>query len=135
MSGTADAFARAAEALLGTPFRLLGRSERGVDCVGLVALALARAGIVGGAPVGYGLRNIDIERHLVFAARYGFRDTMGSPERGDVVLTTPGPSQHHLLIALGSDVFVHAHAGLRRVATHGGSLPGPVLRHWRLETP
>jgi cell wall-associated NlpC family hydrolase len=127
---TPDAFAAAAEALLGAPFRLGGRDPAtGVDCVGLVACAL------GGeveAPEGYALRNSCIGRHLAFAVRAGFVAAEGPTARGDLVLAVPGPAQHHLLVVLGRNRFVHAHAGLRRVTLHLGPLPWPVLSHWRL---
>ncbi len=134
MSTAREAFAGQAEALVGTPFRLHGRSETGLDCVGLVALALHRAGIVGTAPLGYALRNSDIERHLACAGRSGFHPAPSPApiERGDLLLTAPGASQHHLLVALGGMRFVHAHAGLRRVALHCGLITCPVQQHWRL---
>ena len=50
MSG-ATRIVAAARAMLGVPFRLHGRSEAGVDCVGLAVLALGRAGQSGMAPV------------------------------------------------------------------------------------
>lgn len=125
---TADAFAAAAEGLLGAPFRLGGRDPAaGLDCVGLVACALEAE-----APEGYALRNSCIARHLAFAERAGFVAATGPVMRGDLVLTSPGPAQHHLLVALGRDRFVHAHAGLRRVALHHGPLPWPERARWRL---
>ena len=125
------AFAEAAEALLGAPFRLGGRDPAtGIDCVGLVACALGGAE----APQGYGLRNGAIDRHLALAARAGFAPASGPVERGALVLTVPGPAQHHLLVALGSSRFVHAHAGLRRVVLQSGPLPWPERARWRLAT-
>ena len=129
---TPDCFATAAEAQLGAPFRLGGRDpETGLDCVGLVACAL---GMEAAVPVGYALRNSCIVRHLEFVARAGLVSATGSLARGDVVLAMPGPAQHHLLVALGPDRFVHAHAGLRRAALHHGPLPWPELARWRLAT-
>ena len=128
---TADQFAHAAEALLGVPFRLGGRDRAsGVDCVGLVVCALGAAE----APVGYALRNSDIDRHLAFAGRAGFVRAAGRVARGDLVLAVPGPAQHHVLIALAPQRFVHAHAGLRRVVIHAGPLPWPERARWRLAT-
>ncbi|MEO8723144.1 MAG: peptidoglycan endopeptidase, partial [Sphingobium sp.] len=55
----------AAQALVGAPFRLHGRSaETGIDCIGLVVLALERAGcrIVAAAPEAYSIRGGTLER-------------------------------------------------------------------------
>lgn len=125
---TPDQFAAAVEGLLGAPFRLGGRDPAtGVDCVGLVACALGAEG-----PQGYGLRNSCIARHLILADRAGFAASMEPLARGDLILTVPGPAQHHLLVALRRDLFIHAHAGLRRVVLHHGPLPWPELARWRL---
>lgn len=125
---TPGQFAAAAESLLGAPFRLGGRDPAtGLDCVGLVACALGAE-----APQGYALRNSCIARHLGFVERAGFHVAAGPLARGDLILAVPGPAQHHLLVALGRECFVHAHAGLRRVALHHGALPWPELTRWRL---
>lgn len=125
---TAEAFAAAAAALVGAPFRLGGRDpSTGLDCVGVVACALGAA-----APEGYALRNSAIARHLGFAQSAGLVPATGALQRGDVVLVVPGAAQHHLLVALGSECFVHAHAGLRRVALYHGPLPWPEAARWRL---
>jgi cell wall-associated NlpC family hydrolase len=124
-----EEFADAAEALLGAPFLLGGRDpSSGLDCIGLVACALG--GVE--APAGYALRNACIERHLGFAARAGFAPCNLPMVRGDLILAIPGPAQHHLLVALGGARFVHAHAGLRRVALHEGLLRWPMQARWRL---
>lgn len=125
-----ESFAARAEALVSAPFRLGGRDPAmGLDCVGLVASALGEGGA---APSGYRLRNTSIAAHLDFAARAGFAPATGPLERGDLVLARPGPAQHHLLVVLAHNRFVHAHAGLCRVALHIGPLPWPVEAHWRL---
>ena len=126
---TPEAFAAAAESLLGAPFRLGGRDPAtGIDCVGVVAYALG----TGEAPQGYGLRNSTIHRHLAFATRAGFERTRAPIARGDLILALPGPAQHHLLVALGPERFVHAHAALRRVVLHAGPLAWPERARWRL---
>lgn len=126
-----DSFANAAEALLGAPFRLGGcDAATGVDCVGLVACAL---GPEAAAPEGYALRNSSVEHLLGFAARAGFIAANGAIRRGDLILAAPGPAQHHLIVALGPERFVHAHAGLRRVVRHDGPLPWPERARWRLQ--
>ncbi|MCV0384523.1 MAG: C40 family peptidase [Erythrobacter sp.] len=131
------AVAHAAEALVGTRYRLHGRvPETGLDCVGLVHAALSRAGLSPRAPAGYRLRSLDIEPLLALAAMSGLRPAEGPALPGDVLLVRPGPAQHHLHVALapgasGGARFAHAHAGLRRVAIHHGPLADPLLRHWR----
>ena len=137
MTLSADAFADAAEALIGTRFALHGRSPRhGLDCVGLVACALEACGKAPRVPEGYRLRNASISRFLVLAHGNGFEAASQAEAveaaRGDLLLVAPGPGQSHLLIALGPDHFVHAHAGLRRVAVHNGPLGWPIEHHWRL---
>ncbi len=136
MSGETEAFARAAEDLVGTRFRLHGRSPAsGLDCVGLAAAALAAIGRECAAPACYGLRNSDIAQALDFAPRAGLRETEGPVRSGDVLLVRSGPAQHHLVIAASGDRFIHAHAGLRRVgAPSAGALanvitpPGPSVQ-------
>jgi cell wall-associated NlpC family hydrolase len=133
MSDPADRFAAEAERLAGTRFRLHGRDPRtGLDCIGLAACALGRAGLEAAAPAGYALRNIAIARHLDCIELSGFTNATGPIRRGDLVLVRPGPAQHHLLVALGPARFVHAHAGLGRVAVQSGLSGWPVLHHWRL---
>jgi cell wall-associated NlpC family hydrolase len=129
----ARAFAQAAESFSGTRFRLHGRDPAtGLDCVGLVAAALAAIGREAPVPAGYRLRNTSIDAALACAAGAGFVRRAGEPEPGDVLLVRPGPFQHHLLVALAGGRFVHAHAGLRRVTVTPGPLAWPILRHWRL---
>ncbi|MFA9200910.1 MAG: NlpC/P60 family protein [Cypionkella sp.] len=125
--------AEAAEALVGAPFRLHGRDPAsGLDCVGVIAAALAACGRAVPAPHGYGLRNRSIAPWLMLAERAGLAETAAPLAPGDAVLARPGPGQHHLLIALAGGRFVHAHAGLRRVVVQPGPLPWPELRRWRL---
>ena len=133
MTPLADCFAREAAALVGTEFRLHGRDpSTGLDCIGLADAALRRAGIKADAPIGYTLRNSSIARFLDHAEVSGFQPATGDPKRGDLLLVQTGPGQVHLLIAVGGDVFVHAHAGLRRVVLQQGIPDWPVLHHWRL---
>ena len=124
--------ADAAEALVGTPFRLQGRTPAtGLDCIGLVHCALSQAGLSPVAPDGYRLRNVEIAGFLAFAERSGLVSASGPPMPGDVLLTRPGAAQHHLYVALDGGRFVHAHAGIRRVVLHAAPLAQPILRHWR----
>ncbi|WP_369026591.1 hypothetical protein [Qipengyuania sp. RANM35] len=129
----AENFAREAEKLVGTSFRLRGRNPAtGLDCVGLVSCALSAARGWVKAPDGYALRNATLEPYLTFAGRNGFENAVGSIVRGDLLLVRPGPAQTHLVVATSPDRFVHAHASLGRVAIHAGTLTWSIHRHYRL---
>ncbi|MCP1468706.1 cell wall-associated NlpC family hydrolase [Sphingobium sp. OAS761] len=130
MSGETGAAAIVAQAraLIGVPFRLHGRSEAGLDCVGLAALAFARAGHAGVAPDAYGLRTHDAMRVGGWLRAAGLRP-VGTGRPGDLALVRPGPLALHLMIATG-DGFVHAHAGLGRVVETPGASPWPVIGWW-----
>ena len=133
MSRHGDTLANAAEALAGTRFRLHGRDRvTGLDCIGLVGAALADCGRTVRYPRGYRLRNADIGRWFGFAADNGLRSRKGAIQRGDVLLTRPGPAQHHLLVSLGDARFVHAHAGLRQVVIQQLIPLDPILAQWRI---
>jgi len=135
MTGPANLLVEAARRFVGAPFRLHGRDPAtGLDCVGLVAAALAAMGRTPIVPRTYALRNSDITNLLGFAAANGFEDIGGPVEPGDLVLVRPGPAQFHLLIAERSGSFIHAHAGLRRVVRMPGPLGLTVHRHWHLST-
>ena len=133
MNASGGALAAAATSLEGTRFRLHGRDPAtGLDCIGLVGASLALCGKQVRFPQGYRLRNRSIDAWLGFAEANALYPATGAVKRGDILLTRPGPAQHHLLVALGQDRFVHAHAGLRRVvAQHFAPSPSP-LAHWRL---
>lgn len=131
---TGDRLAQAAQSLVGAPFRLHGRDPAlGLDCVGLVHAAFAAAGLPVDAPRTYALRNTRIDDALAFAGRAGLVDAEGPVAPGDILLVRPGPAQFHLLVAVHTARFVHAHAGLRRVVATPGPLPWPISRHWRFE--
>lgn len=130
----AHRFADAAAGLAGTPFRLHGRSiVGGLDCVGLVACALQQCGQMVRAPGPYGLRNRRVDGLLHLAADNGFAAVAEGPlRRGDLMLFTPGPAQHHLAIAHDAASMIYAHAGLRRVVIQPIQPDWPLLRQWRL---
>lgn len=133
MTGLADAFAQAAEDLVGTPFKLHGRDPAiGIDCVGLVACALERCSLPAHAPGHYTLRQQDVSALLRYAKQSGFVAKRAAIARGDLLLVKPGPAQHHLLVATSKETFVHAHAGLRRVVIQPGPLATPILACWYL---
>lgn len=125
-AAAAGAVERAASRAVGTRFRLHGRGADGLDCVGLVALALRAGGYAGEVPTGYSLRGGDwrfLDRMLVRVAE---------AEPGDVLLMAAGPGQVHLGIRTAGG-FVHADASLRRVVERPGMPPWPLIGVWRME--
>ena len=127
MSG--DAVAAAALAMVGARFRLHGREpETGVDCIGLVAHALAASGWAGKVPTGYALRG---GVPATVAALLDASLTRGDGQRpGDILLAAPGASQLHLAIRTVRGL-VHADASLRRVVERPGPAPWPLIGVWR----
>lgn len=131
MSG--QALAAAAEALSGCHFRLHGRDPAsGLDCIGVLAAALARIGRPAPLPNGYAMRITSAERFTHVAQRCGLAPAAIPFVPGDVVMFQVGPNQFHLAIAAQCGGFVHAHAGLRRVVLTAPSAAWRVAGHWRL---
>ena len=124
--------AAAATRLIGTPFRLHGRDKAsGLDCVGLVSVALADAGYQPLAPSGYALRNIAIDQWLACAEQSGLMASPGPVAQGEVLLIALGSCQHHLAIADSADTVIHAHAGLRQVVRQPLEPTWQVRAKWR----
>jgi len=132
MSG--NELARATEGFVGASFRLHGRHPTtGVDCLGLVLMAMAEIGRPVRLQASYGLRNLEPERLLQLPAEAGFVEAPDNElEHGDVLLFAPGPAQlHTAVVAIGGGI-IHAHAGLRRVVRTPFPLPWTIIGHWRL---
>ena len=127
------ALAQAAAELVGTRFLLHGRDPAtGLDCIGLLSAALARAGRAAALPNGYTLRMRDPAQWLPPPEALGFARAELPFQPGDAVLLRLGAVQVHLAIAAPDGGWIHAHAGLRRVV-HQPALPdGTILHHWRL---
>lgn len=125
--------ANAAESFIGIRFRLHGRNpDEGLDCIGLIACCLEVIEENPVAPEGYRLRNTQISSWIGCAELSGFERVSGLVEAGDILLTKPGPGQHHLLIAANAHEAIHAHAGLRRVVRQSLASTGTIHSHWRL---
>ncbi|UZK68669.1 peptidoglycan endopeptidase [Sphingomonas sp. S1-29] len=131
-----SAVAAAARELVGARFRLHGRDPAtGLDCVGVVAAALAGAGAGAGAgaqvtvPQGYAMRTGDADRVAMLIARAGLV-RVESMAAGDVVLVRSGPGQLHLGVWTGAGL-VHADSHLRRVVERPGAVAWPVVGVFR----
>lgn len=124
---------QAARGLVGVRFRLHGRDPAtGLDCIGLVAVSLRKIGVSPDIPVGYALRNSSISSWLTLASRSGLKMADLPIEPGDVLLSKPGPQQHHIMIAETTSSAIHAHAGLRRVVCQPLDAGISLAAHWRL---
>lgn len=123
----------AAQALVGTPYRVNGRSvDTGVDCIGLVSLALAAIGRMHSPLPTYGLRNLNRARFAHLLVELGLVEARGDSGPGDIVLLRPSAAQYHLAIIGPDDMPIHAHAGLRRVVTSPAPLPWPTEEQWQI---
>lgn len=130
---TGHQLATAAEALVGSAFRLHGRDPAtGLDCVGVLAAALSSVGHPNRLPNDYTLRNRTLIDTSPIAQLCGLGPASGPIVAGDVAICRVSPCQFHIAIAASSGGFVHAHAGLRRVVLAPGPLAWPTIQHWRL---
>lgn len=130
MRRKAEEIVAAGRALIGVRFRPQGRSiEHGLDCIGVVVMATGMEGRR--IRRDYGLRGFDLEEvHHDFDASGFVRLAPTAAEPGDVLVTSPGPAQLHLV--LKTDLgYLHADLRLRRVVEVPGPLPWPVLSAWR----
>lgn len=129
----AERIAATARAMVGVPFRLHGReAETGLDCIGLVALVLERAGhrtVRAIVPAAYSIRGGSVETLEDGLRQAGLR-RVRTAAPGDVILVRAGVAQFHLMI-VSEGGNVHAHAGLGRVVEMPGASPWPVVSRWR----
>lgn len=117
-----------ARGCLGVRFRPQGRDPAlGLDCVGLVGVALAVE-----LPADAPLRCGDAVRVIRGAAGLGLR-RVETADAGDVALFASGPGQLHLGV-LSERGLIHADAVARRVVERPGAPPWPVIALWRKET-
>ena len=121
--------ARRALALVGTCFRPQGRDPAaGLDCVGL---ALAAFGLPAHlVRANYRLRG-DHRAEVIRTLLHHFRRVGCRQARpGDLLLLAVAHDQLHLAVRTDRG-FVHADAGLRRVAETPGEPPWPVIGTFR----
>lgn len=124
-----ERMATAALALVGVPFRVQGRdAATGVDCVGVVAIALRAGGYAGPLPGDYRLRT---GAHPMVAEPGAAFVPADLPAIGDVTVFRAGAGQLHLGIRTRAGL-VHADAALRRVVLRPGADAWPLVAAWRL---
>jgi cell wall-associated NlpC family hydrolase len=93
---SAEDFLAAARGFLGVPWMHQGRTDKGMDCVGLIVLSARAAGIDAPLTADYG-RMQDYRQ----ARRYleQFCDRVGSPEIGDIVLFKTSQTLHMAIVS------------------------------------
>ena len=108
-----------ARAMVGVPWRHMGRSAAGVDCIGLVLLAASRAGVALPEPAPYAREPQD---HALRAALGEHLEwvPLDQVQDGDVVLFSMGIYAGHVGIAglhpiYGVPSVIHAHLPRRCV--------------------
>jgi hypothetical protein len=118
-----------ARGCIGARFRPHGRDPAwGLDCVGVAAIAFARA-----VPADYALRGGDAGAIAAAIGWSGLRPIEGEAAgAGDLMLLAAGPGQLHLAV-LTEGGFVHADARLRRVVERPGRPDGAVIGAWQEE--
>ncbi|MBY9062767.1 peptidoglycan endopeptidase [Sphingomonas yunnanensis] len=117
----------AARSLLGVRFRAQGRDPGlGLDCVGVVAVALARAGAEVTLPRDYRLRRGTLP---ALALPPGLVACDGAAP-GDVLLLRVSPAQLHLALRTERGL-LHADAAAGRVVERPGEAPWPLVAAWR----
>lgn len=117
----------AAQALVGVPFRMQGRDPAlGLDCVGLVGVALLRAGAAVTVPRDYAASR---GRMVPGAVPAGLAACDGTAA-GDVLLCRVAATQLHLAVR-APDGIIHADALARRVVARPGAVPWPIEGAWR----
>jgi hypothetical protein len=121
-------YAARARALVGTRFRPQGRSEDGLDCVGVV---IATFGIAADqVRRDYRLRGNDPQELRDELDRHFRRVPKTQLRAGDVMVLVPGERQLHLAVRT-PDGFVHADARIRRVVETPGEPHWPLIAIYR----
>lgn len=136
---TAAAVLAEARACIGVPWRHLGRSQAGLDCIGLLWVAAIRAGLTLPEPPPYTREPQD---HTLREQLHRHLDAVPLPEAadGDVLLFNMGLYGAHVGLAATHPAYavpsvVHAHLPRRAVVEEalGPFLPGLTgAFRWRI---
>jgi cell wall-associated NlpC family hydrolase len=121
----------AVRACVGTRFRVQGRVPGlGLDCVGVVLVAAAAAGMMVAPPLAYALA-ADNREYLDHALAEAGCQPVAAALAGDILVFAPAPLRRHLGVMTAAGM-VHAHAGLGRVVEGPIDLTWPIVGRWRL---
>lgn len=124
----------AARKCLGTPFRSQGRlAGVGLDCVGVVLLALSAVAVQPLVPVAYRISSSRNEAAIddALGSVDMFAVERGATNPGDVIIYGLPTGQSHLAIAT-LDTIIHAHLGLGLVVEGIADPSWERRRVWRL---
>ena len=125
-----------ARSMVGTPFRHRGRSERGVDCLGLVLVSLAAVGVKARDERVYGRRPEPEGARLRAELCEHFGDPVAEIAPGCVVTMQWHGRPNHVGIVgeyyLGGLSLIHADAASERVIEHRLADPWPrrIVEGW-----
>lgn len=112
-------FVAAARGFVGVPFRHLGRNRAGVDCVGLVLLAAAEAGVPMDDPGAYDRFHRGHDLSDWMAARFARVMPLAEHRDGDLLVFASGSHLPcHVGIRATRDALpsvIHAHVGRGKV--------------------
>lgn len=121
----------AARAGVGTRFRAQGRAiGLGLDCVGVVLLAAAGAGVTLGPVPAYALGGLHDDMLAAALIALGCR-RVRRVRPGDLVEYALAPGHRHLALISDRGI-IHAHAGLGRVVEGPAPPEWPVVASWAL---
>ena len=121
MSGSREAFVAEARKLLDTPWRHLGRTDRFLDCVGLLLLAGWRSGAYGGPDITGYAREPDGKALKAMLARHLDILPVSDAAPGDVACfigTMRNPCHVGIIGDGPRRTLIHAYAEARKVVEH-----------------
>ncbi len=115
----------AARACAGTPFHHQGRvAGVGLDCIGLIVVAMQAAGLPVRDRLDYG-RRPDGASLVAALEDHGMKRVTGEIKAGDVLLFRYDHQPQHVALATSADTMIHAFAVAGRVVETG------IGAYWR----